>query len=284
MKRTEIGTCSWKYPEWDIYPDNADTGLLKYYAGIYRTVEVDQWFWSLFYGSRPKLPDPSIAADYAQNAGDDFTFCIKIPNSITLTHYYKNQTSGKSEKNPWFLSHELFQAFYESISPLCLNPPRLNFQFEYLNKAKMSGISEFISRLDGFFGSIKTEADCCIEIRNQAYYQDEYFDFLNRKKLYPVLLQGYFMDDIWLTARKYYDMMPERLVIRLLGRDRDEIEKLANRKWDRIVLDKDNELETISKMIRYFEKHNKFISVYVNNHYEGSAPLTIRKLVKLLDE
>lgn len=45
-----IGTCSWKYASWRglVYSDAPHPNYLAEYARHYDTVEVDQWFWSLF--------------------------------------------------------------------------------------------------------------------------------------------------------------------------------------------------------------------------------------------
>jgi uncharacterized protein YecE (DUF72 family) len=48
---------------------------------------VDQWFWSLF-PAGPKLPDPATARAYAESVPDGFLFTVKVPNSLTLTHYH----------------------------------------------------------------------------------------------------------------------------------------------------------------------------------------------------
>ena len=56
-----IGTCSWKYDSWKglIYaPDKkySPYDYLPDYAKYYNTVEIDQWFWSLF-PKTVKLPN-----------------------------------------------------------------------------------------------------------------------------------------------------------------------------------------------------------------------------------
>ena len=45
-----IGTCSWKYDSWKgiVYPDKEEINFLEEYSKHFNTVEVDQWFWSLF--------------------------------------------------------------------------------------------------------------------------------------------------------------------------------------------------------------------------------------------
>jgi len=53
------------------------------YAKYYNTVEIDQWFWSLFpIGAR--LPNIETVKIYSNSVPDDFLFTVKAPNSITL--------------------------------------------------------------------------------------------------------------------------------------------------------------------------------------------------------
>ena len=58
--KLKIGTCSWKYDSWKglVYdPDKkySPYDYLADYAKHYNTVEIDQWFWSLFgAGAKPE--------------------------------------------------------------------------------------------------------------------------------------------------------------------------------------------------------------------------------------
>ncbi len=93
-----IGTCSWKYDSWKglLYETGKDYGSQDYlpdYASCLRTVEVDQWFWSLFPGGI-RLPEPGDVKRYAESVPDDFVFSIKAPNALTLTHFYSGRGSG----------------------------------------------------------------------------------------------------------------------------------------------------------------------------------------------
>jgi uncharacterized protein YecE (DUF72 family) len=56
------------------------------------------------------------------------------------------------------------------------------------------------------------------------------------------------------------------------------MEKLTGERWDRIVAPKDDELDRLVDMVR--EMREKSLTVYlnINNHFEGSAPLTIERL------
>ena len=96
-----IGTCSWKYNSWRgiIYPEQKPVNYLQEYARHYSTVEIDQWFWSLFDADKAALPSPFTVREYMESVPRDFKFTIKIPNSITLTHFYK-----KEKDEPWILT------------------------------------------------------------------------------------------------------------------------------------------------------------------------------------
>ncbi len=99
-----IGTCSWKYDSWRgiIYSDSKERNYLQEYSQHFSTVEVDQWFWSLFSGDKVVLPKPKVVQEYADSVPENFIFSIKVPNSITLTHHYKKQTSDSLQVNPHF--------------------------------------------------------------------------------------------------------------------------------------------------------------------------------------
>jgi len=76
-----LGTCSWKCDSWKgpIYRPDVDYGpndCLPDYARHLNTVEVDQWFWSLF-PPGSKLPDEAAVRGYAEGVPDDFLFTVK---------------------------------------------------------------------------------------------------------------------------------------------------------------------------------------------------------------
>ncbi len=107
-----IGTCRWNYDSWRglVYPKNGPVNYLNEYSNHYSTVEVDQWFWSLFTGDTVVLPKRTVVADYAAALPDNFVFGIKAPNSITLTHHYNRAKHGSLLASPHFLSILIFRA------------------------------------------------------------------------------------------------------------------------------------------------------------------------------
>jgi len=283
MNKLHIGTCSWKYDSWRgiIYPNENKINYLKEYSKHYNSVEVDQWFWSLF--DIVRLPEFRTVKDYKSSVPEDFKFTIKVPNSITLTHYYSKNKSEPLRKNPYFMSVDLFEEFLQSLKPIKNQIASLIFQFEYLNKQKMSSLSELQRYLHQFFTSLPADTPpMSIEIRNQYYLNSSYFKFLQDLNLSHVFLQGYFMPSVVGVYNKYKEYIKGQTIIRLHGPDRSGIEKMSGENWNKIYINRDEELKDIIEMIKDLKNRGVDAYLNVNNHYEGCAPMTIEKVRKLL--
>jgi uncharacterized protein YecE (DUF72 family) len=282
-----FGTCSWKYDSWKgiVYSDTNIKNYLKEYSKQFTTVEIDQWFWSLFQPSRVILPQKRVVEEYKNSVPADFLFTIKVPNSITLTHYYKDSKDDPLKINPYFLSNELFDEFLSSIEPIKKQVGCLIFQFEYLNKQKMKSLIEFQNKFSEFYKGVENATPGIgIEIRNPNYLKENYFQYLIELNLVPVFLEGYYMppvNEIYSRFKKYINRLA---VIRLHGPDRKGIERLANEQWDQIYINRDDEINSIVDMIKELQQNEVDLFVNVNNHFEGSAPLTIQKIKEKLNK
>ena len=81
---------------------------------------------------------------------------------------------------------------------------------------------------------------------------------------------------------KYKDYLGNPVVIRLHGPDRKKIEELTGKDWSKIVLPKDEKLAWLTPITNYLLEKEADVYINVNNHFEGSAPLTIEKINKLV--
>ena len=122
------------------------------------------------------------------------------------------------------------------------------------------------------------EYNYAVETRNPNYLNDRYFEFLNHHNLYHIFVQGYYMPHIMEVYKNYRDFIRKLSVIRLMGPDRKAIEKKSGKKWGAIVDPKDNEIADIVAIIKELEERKIDVYLNINNHYEGSAPLTIKKI------
>ena len=288
--RLRIGTCSWKYDSWKglVYdPErryHADDYLADY-ATHFTTVEVDQWFWSLF-PTGVKLPDPDTVRRYADRVPEDFRFSVKAPNAVTLTHAYAKQPQGSqrhaNEPNPHFLSVDLLNRFLETLGPMRGRLGPIMFQFEYLNKQKMPSLAAFLDRLHTFFQAAPAGFQYAIETRNPNYLRGEFVATLRQLGVGYVLLDGYYMPRIAEVVAKLDIRTAPFSIIRLHGPDRAEIEEQTGGRWNEIVEPKDDGLKATVDIVRRNLESGVDTYVNVNNHYEGSAPLTIQRLLDVL--
>jgi uncharacterized protein YecE (DUF72 family) len=263
---------------------------LAEYARRWRTVEIDQWFWT--------LPEPATASEYAAAVPDDFLFTVKLPNALSLTHFYRKRGETGLRPNPQFLSAALLADILERLSPLAGRVGMLMLQFEYLNRQKMASRDEFLSRLDAFFdaaagarfggepifpraGESTSGPALAIELRNPNWLDGKWFEFLARRGLANVFLQGYYMPPVAPLYERFGALLRGSTAVRLHGPDREGMEKASGESWDRIIAPKDAELADIAAMVRDMADHGLTVFLNVNNHYEGSAPLTLQKLEAL---
>ncbi|MAG13043.1 MAG: hypothetical protein CMN78_00415 [Spirochaetales bacterium] len=285
-KHLRIGTCSWKYPSWQslVYSGTKNINFLEEYAKRYNTVEIDQWFWSLFGEDKISLPRADTVDEYCRAVPGDFKFTIKAPNSITLTHFYRHLTGGKLVPNPHFISKPLLNDFLASIKPLHPYLGLVMLQFEYLNKQKMENLAEFLDCIDQLLEDTPEDIRFALEPRNPNFFTKRYFTFLSERGLSHVFIQGYYMPEITEVYWKYRDLVTMPVVVRLHGYDRDEIEKKTRKQYHSIVAPKDDELPGVIKMVQDLRERGVDVYLNVNNHYEGSAPLTIEKIRGLISD
>ena len=304
MAAIRIGTCSWKYASWEglVYSAAKGINFLEEYAAKFDTVEVDQWFWSLHGPGKITMPRADTVREYAAAVPRDFRFTVKAPDSLTLSHFRQKSKKDALVENPDFLSPELFLRFLEALEDMhpLLGPVML--QFEYLNKLKMPAPSLFFDRLGEFLARCPKEFSIGIESRNPNYLNKTYFDLLAEHRAFHVFLQGYYMPPVWEVAARPGGMpggmrrtLPGETpgetpdgtpgvttVLRLHGPDRQGMEERSGGEWNRIVEARDEELARVSELVRAFLSRGVDVFLNVNNHYEGSAPLSIEKIRALL--
>lgn len=273
-----IGTCSWNYPSWkDLVYTTTQKRAADYLPGYckqFRTVEIDSWFY--------KLPDRTEVEEYLANVDEDFRFTCKVSNKITLTHHRPRGGSKDLIENPLFLSNEVFEDYLFAIEPMLPRLDAVMLEFEYMNKQKMPSRQKLLRKLEEFIRAVPADIPLAIELRNSNYLDEDYFNFLKENGIIHVFSEKIYMPHITQLYERYSSMLSKSTVIRLLGGDRREIEKTTDKRWDHIVAPKE-ELVSIIEMTKDLISSGKRLTINVNNHYEGSAPLTIRKIEKLLN-
>ena len=291
-KYLRIGTCSWKYGEWSrvgIYPEGYDLkkgNFLEYYSKFHNTVEIDQWFWSLYTPKFVRLPSPRIVNEYATAVPKDFLFSVKAPNSITLTHFYTKGAQAKQypeyagRPNKHFLDPDLTRKFLKTLEPLEDKLGPVMFEFEYLNRQKMESLDLFLASLEKFFQELPQGYQFGVESRNPNYLKPDYFSLLKKYTAAHVFLEGYFMPSVASIFKSQKALTARHTVFRLHGPDREGMAQKAGGVWDRIQIDRTPLIEEIGTLLRKVIEERITTFVNVNNHFEGCAPVSIAKLLK----
>jgi uncharacterized protein YecE (DUF72 family) len=119
-----------------------------------------------------------------------------------------------------------------------------------------------------------------VEVRNKAWMTEALGDCLRRQNAVWAL-----PDQIWmpppLTVVERLDAVTGPFAyVRLLG-DREAVEKLTET-LDHIVIDRGHEIEADAQAIRVLRQRVPVVA-FVNNHFAGFAPETLRELAAQTD-
>jgi uncharacterized protein YecE (DUF72 family) len=270
-----LGTCTWNYDSWAglVYDRQASTAAeyLRQYAQRYNAVEIDSWFYH--------MPNGREVTAYKDAVGPEFRFTCKVPQEICLTHL-RGKPGEALAPNPHFLSLDLLSTFLDTVSPLFGQIAAVMFEFEYLNKQKCPSLNAFIEKLGSFFAKAPRGMPYALEPRNANYLKPQYFQFVQQQGLIHVLSEKQYLPHIYDVYDQFTAYFGDTVVIRLLGGDRKAIEAKTGNSWDRLVEPKDD-LAAVARMIAQM-RETRVVITMANNHYEGSAPLTLKRLLELL--
>lgn len=151
------GTSGYGYKEWkgNFYPEKISAGkMLEYYSTRLETVEINNTFY--------RMPTADVAASWAQQVPEGFSFAIKAPQMIT--HIKRLHMVG--EETRYFLG---------SISILGEKLGCVLFQFP-------PGFHKDLELLENFLAHIPPKIPCAFDFRNASWFSPETFDMLGKRK------------------------------------------------------------------------------------------------------
>jgi uncharacterized protein YecE (DUF72 family) len=252
-----IGTCGWSYPEWkgNFYPGGVQTAdFLTAYARRFPVVEVD----STFYRS----PTPAMVEGWNAKTPDAFGLCLKVPQ--TITH----------EKLLLDCGVEVDQ-FAGAVRMLGHKLRCCVLQFPYFNRSKFSSLDAFLDRLRSFLATWPTDIPLAIEIRNAKWVGAPFADCLRAHRTTWVLADIVRMPSPLDVVQQTDAVTSSLAYVRLIG-NRNEVERLT-KTFDRVVVDRSEQILAAAEAIRRLAGRVPVV-VFVNNHFAGYAPETIREL------
>lgn len=263
-----FGTSSFSSKDWvgPFYPVGlAPGGFLSWYARTFDTVEIDATYYA--------IPSPRLVDGWADKTPADFRISCKLPRSIV--HGGKG---ARPDPGQVLQPDEVYadrDAFLEVIGRLGPKLDTILVQFPYFNRQAFPSAGPFLERLDGFLADLPKERfRYAVEVRNKAWLTERYHALLDKHGIVPTLVDQAWMPHGDRVASRFD--LGRRVYVRLLG-DRQEIEKLTTT-WEREVIDREASLARWADLLAKFVAEGRRVLVYVNNHYAGHAPATVRRL------
>ena len=283
-----FGTSTWTYPGWTglvysrIYPPTGATArMLAEYARwpLFRTVGID----SSFYGP----PKATTLESWARVLPPEFRCVSKVWERITVHTFTSPRERGKvGQRNPDFLNAELFrdevwnlyqEHFRQNTGPFV-------FEFQTISERDRLGPDEFIARLDEFLGQLPTEGSYGVEVRNEEFLTPAYFAVLREHDVAHVFNSWTRMPSLGEQLDLSGSITGRFMVVRALLRPgqtySDAVDKFSP--YHRIREPSPRLRADLARLARTAAELRLAAYLLVNNRAEGSAPLTITAVARML--
>jgi uncharacterized protein YecE (DUF72 family) len=272
-----FGTSSFSSADWvgPFYPPGAKAGdFLSLYAREMDTVEVDATYYA--------IPNARLVDSWVAKTPPGFLLSAKFPRSIV--HGGESEAPDARRVLAPDATYEARDRFLEVMRRLGDRLGVLLMQFPYFNRGAFPSAGPFVERLDRFLADLPRDGlTYAVEVRNKAWVKPDLVDVLRRHRASLTLV-----DQAWMPhgdeMEGRVDLVPaEPAYVRLLG-DRKEIEAITKR-WSEEVIDRGERLARWASLLGRLARRGVRSLVYVNNHYAGHAPTTVRRLKQMyLDE
>lgn len=257
--KVRVGTSSFTAAGWrgTFYPEALKPAdYLHHYATEFDTVEID----STWYG----IPSERSVVNWAAQVPDNFVFSAKVPQIVTHERCLQGCDGEMAE----------FLKVMERLGPKL---GVLLLQFPYFNKNLFATPEPFVKRLEVFLKKLPTGFQYALEIRNKTWLTSQFQQLLQTYEISLALI-----DHPWMPTPKAWfkaDPMTGQFgYIRLLG-DRYEIEE-RTKSWDKTVMDRSREIADWTEACEKITRRGMDVFVYINNHYAGHAPASVREFLR----
>jgi uncharacterized protein YecE (DUF72 family) len=256
MSEIRVGTSAFTAAGWQdaFYPAGMKPAdYLTYYASRFDTVEVD----STFYGA----PSAATVTGWAHKTPDNFTFALKVPQSIT---HQKVLVDCDDEFKSFVSTAELLGA---KLGPML-------FQFGYFNRSAFTSRAQFLARLKPFLRKLPTGHRFALEIRNKHWLTPAFLKLLREHNVAYALTDQSWMPGPNEIFEKADPITANFTYIRWLG-DRKGIEQVT-KVWNRIVVDRTAAMTSWVDVCMKIQKRGVSIYAYFNNHFAGFGPASVQ--------
>jgi uncharacterized protein YecE (DUF72 family) len=248
-----LGTQGWNYDAWvgPLYPEGTrPSEFLSMYSRAFSTVEVDSTFYA--------VPPAKTVRGWAERTPDDFVFALKLPQEIS----HERRLRG---------SEEIEELFYESARELGpkLGPVLVQLGPDF-SPSELPALANFLPR-------IPKDISMAVEFRQRGWIHDGIIALLAEHNVALALVDGR-----WIP-RKLMQSLAARptadfAYIRWMGPNRDIVD------YSRIQYDRTRELESWAAVVQALAERSTIVYGYVNNHFAGHSPASVRELQQLLGQ
>jgi len=286
--KVRFGTSSWTFPGWAglVYAKRYGNqkaflreSLAEYAAHpLMRTVGIDRGYY------RP-LSEEDLAA-YARQLPDGFRAAMKVWQQVTMPGYPKHPRYGQNagKRNPDFLNAALFAesvhapalaAFARYMGPWIVEIAPSPFPIDP---------AWFCQRLGAFLRKAPRDFPFAVEIRDRKLLTEDYARTLREHDASHVFNYWSRMPGIAKQMQVDGLLAGSPVVARLLlppGKRYADL-KEAYAPFDRLVAPQPEMRQEVAALARAALDRNAECYILVNNKAEGSTPLTVQALAKLL--
>jgi len=271
----KYGTSSFSSRDWvgPFYePGTQPSEYLRQYSNSFDTVEVDATYYA--------VPSQDTVMGWVDKTPDDFVISAKFPRSIVHAGKEWLPDAGKL-----LLPDETYDTrdrFLGVMAHADSKVGMLLLQFPYFSKKVFTSRNEFMDRLDRFLGDLPESFRYAVEIRNKSWLTKPFADLLRSHSVAMAHADHAWMPHADEIDPKIEPVTADVAYVRLIG-DRKEIEAIT-KTWEKEVIDRTDRLERwADHLISLLRKEIRTL-VYINNHYAGHAPATVRRLVAMVRE
>ena len=248
-----LGTQGWNYDAWvgPMYPSGTrPPDYLGVYARAFDTVEVDSTFYA--------IPAAKTVRGWAERVGPGFRFALKLPQEITHVQRLRD-------------ADDLTALFVERARELGskLGPVLVQLGPDFS--------PDELPALRAFLPTLPRDLSFAVEFRQRAWLRESVLALLAEHRVALALSDGRWLPRkamLALAARPTADFA----YLRWMGPNRDLTD------YSRIQVDRTAELEAWSHAVASLAERVGIVYGYVNNHFAGHSPETVRALQRLLGQ
>ena len=253
ITRIRLGTQGWNYDAWvaPFYPvGTRPADYLSVYARAFDTVEVDSTFYA--------VPTAKTVRGWYDRTPDGFSFALKLPQEITHERRLRD-------------SADVAALFFDRARELGtkLGPVLIQLGPDF-GPAELPALANILPTLP-------RDIKFAIEFRQRAWINDGVLALLAEHGVALTLTDARWVprkEMLALAGRPTADF----IYIRWMGRNRDLVD------YSRIQIDRASELEQWAAVLATLAKVRVKVYGYVNNHYAGHSPQSVRELQRMLGQ